>query len=244
MKTSRRSAVLTFVLLATASAASAGERWRGPEYPCNKYIDDCRDQEQHWGCERYGKCPPPKPCRDPNGICKSDPMKDVSDKTAGIATSIGKGDFTKASESLDGLFSGSGIKPGGKKESSSDSAVYAGPWKTESRLSANVSDNEAMRTPLVTRDSAMRPLIERLDGEHAARIITVGDANPKSNDGEVIGALAGAVAGAVAGPAGAIAGGVAGAAGGWLHDVERKQDKDEATYQKGNEDRRRDQQGE
>jgi hypothetical protein len=173
MKTSRRFVVLSFVLLATASAASAGERMRRPDYPCNKYIDDCRDQERPRGCERYGECPP-KPCTNIYDGCLPmvpHPMEDVSDKTAGIATSIGKGDFTKASEGLDGLFSGSGIKAGGTKASSSDSAVYAGAWSVEPRAVAGFSKFRP-----APRGDEMHPSVERLDAnqERGFKITPVG----------------------------------------------------------------------
>jgi hypothetical protein len=199
MKTSRRSAVLSFILLAAASAASAQVAadvyLPNPNPPCNKYIEDC----------------PPKPCTNIYDGCEPmvpHPMKDVSDKTAGIATSIGKGDFTKASEGLDGLFSGSGIKAGGKNVSSNGGTVYAGTWKAAPRLLLGTQGRSAARAPL------KMPRINLVGG---ARVVLAADtdANPLQHDNRDRGIADGAVTGVMSGAAGGGArGGVVGAVAG------------------------------
>jgi len=99
MNTSRRTAVLSFVLLAAASAVPArvAADVYMPKPPCNKYLDDCRLPEPPRGCERYGDCPP-NPCINPYDGCPRPmphPMEDANDKPAGSAASIGKEDRMK-----------------------------------------------------------------------------------------------------------------------------------------------------
>lgn len=126
MKSTRRTAVLSFVFLAAASAASASEAYRPlpyPPFPCDKYDLDC---------------PKPKPPRNPcfRLPCEPGPivpLDSVSGKAAEITAAIGDGKLTTASEALDGLFSGSGAKSGGKS-SEAGSAVYAGDFLAAPRL--------------------------------------------------------------------------------------------------------------
>lgn len=124
MKSTRRNAVLSFVLLAAASAASAQTYsyypHPNPPFPCDKHDLDCP------------KPKPPKnpclyrPCDEPRPIV---PLDAVSGKASEITAAIGDGKFSSASEGLDGLFSGSGAKSGSKE--ASGSAVYAGAWSAK-----------------------------------------------------------------------------------------------------------------
>lgn len=118
------------------------------------------------------------------------------------------------------------------------------------------------RTPVYTAVAGRDAAFGRLDGtsvtsmpvhRHNAFIPSLkprmilaeyadGDANPREHTGEITGALSGAIAGGVAGPAGAVGGAVAGAIAGFVHDIERKEDQDDASYRRGNDDTRRDRQ--
>jgi hypothetical protein len=116
---SHRHEVLMFaaVMMSAASLASAqvSAVYRPEPYlPCGDYTD-C--DPKPWNCRR-------QPCGPGCEI-----LLDGAKGAIGAATtSIADGDINAASQSLDGLFSGSGVKPGAKNSGSNASAVYAGGW--------------------------------------------------------------------------------------------------------------------
>lgn len=143
MKKSRRTAVLSFILLAAASASYA--QTTAAVYPPKPYPPvDCRLQP----CD-------PGPFR---------PMEGVSEKAAQITAAVGAGHITTASAGLDGLFSGTGVQAGSKNAGSSDGTVYAGAWTTSPRLSPAIGKNGEVKTPFVTRDNEVpAPIFRKVE---------------------------------------------------------------------------------
>lgn len=138
------------MLLTMASFASAGQYQ--PSSNVAAYYDD-------------GGCVPPKSTKGKPSSYNPRTWGDLQTKTSGISAAIADGKMDKASESLDGLFTGAGSKAKG----SESSAVAVGAWTVEPRTDTGLS-----KFHFAPRGSEGRPLVERLDGNHEARIITVG----------------------------------------------------------------------
>lgn len=138
------------MLFTMASFASAGQSQ--PFSNVASYYDD-------------GGCVPPKGTKGKPSSYNPQSWSDLQTKTSGISAAIADGKMDKASESLDGLFTGAGSKAKG----SESSAVAAGAWMIEPRTDTGLS-----KFQFAPRGSEGRPLVERMDGNHEAKIITVG----------------------------------------------------------------------
>lgn len=167
MKTTRRTAVLSFVILAAASAASAQTsaaiHLPYPDEPCLT-IDDCprtpkRPTDDCWRLPCSPK-PPVEDCwRKP---CEPRPFRALAGTGEAVSAAVaqlGKGNTAAAAAGLDGIFSGSASK-GSAKDSG---AVYAGAWTVAPRPSLSSPVRPATRAGIVRNESVSGPIFRKVD---------------------------------------------------------------------------------
>lgn len=246
MINSRHAVVLSFAAAAMfaatfASAQATIDLYLPKPLPCDGYIDDCGRRPPHPlpnpPCNPYIEdCMPEAPKPWPCSIqpCDSGPFRPMGgndDRVAAITASLADGKIDAAARGLDGLYSGS------VGHSGSDAGVVAGSFGSSRRSSDSLivmpvhrSGGRRAEGPVPSPYGSVRKV--DFPGDK--------DANPRSHDGEVTGVIGGAVAGSPGGLPGVVAGGIAGGLAGFVHDVERKADKDEESYRRGQEARRND----
>lgn len=100
-------------------------------------------------------------------VAPSSEFNTLGQQVGAITTAMGNQDMSKASEGLNGLFTGSGSK----KDSTGSSLVVAGDWKAASRLGLPASRPQTSRR----RDVPTGLMALRVDEEtQGAKFITVG----------------------------------------------------------------------
>lgn len=163
MKTTRRTAVLSFVLLAAAAAASSAA---SAQMSATVYLpphdEPCLTID---GCPRTPKPPIEDcwrlPCKPKPPVDEPRPFRALEGTGAKVSAAVaqlGEGNTAAAATGLDGIFSGSASK-GGAKDAG---AVYAGNWTPAPRPSLSFPVRPASRAGIVRNEGINGPIFRKV----------------------------------------------------------------------------------